>query len=89
MVRIREVQALSGFEARLTFTDGTEKVVDLDAYLRGPIFEPLRADPVAFRQMRVDKELGTICWPNGADIDPDVLYLGVAPAWQDDSRPVS
>ena len=38
------------------------------------MFEPLRADPELFRQVRVDEELGTIVWPNGADMDPDVLH---------------
>ena len=37
------------------------------------MFEPLREDPKLFRQVRVDDELGTIVWPNGADMDPDVL----------------
>jgi hypothetical protein len=27
-----------------------------------------------FRQVRADRELGTIVWPNGADVCPDVLY---------------
>jgi hypothetical protein len=35
------------------------------------MFEPLREDPKLFRQLRVDDELGTIVWPNGADMDPD------------------
>jgi hypothetical protein len=35
--------------------------------------EPLRPNPDLFRQVRVDHELGTIVWPNGADMDPDVL----------------
>ncbi|MCC5876821.1 MAG: DUF2442 domain-containing protein, partial [Candidatus Sumerlaeia bacterium] len=36
-------------------------------------FAPLREE-AAFRQVRVNPELGTIEWPNGADLDPDVLY---------------
>jgi len=31
-------------------------------------------DDSFFRQVRVDHELGTIVWPNGADVCPDVLY---------------
>ena len=37
------------------------------------IFAPLR-DQAEFLCVRVNPELGTICWPNGADLDPDVLY---------------
>jgi Protein of unknown function (DUF2442) len=51
-----------------------EGVVDLAPYLSFQgIFEPLR-DPAYFAQVRVDPELGTVAWPNGADLDPDVLY---------------
>ncbi len=73
MVRIREVEPLSGFRVRLGFTDGTAGEVDLTPYLRGPVFEPLLRDPAVFRALRVDPTLGTIVWPNGADLDPDVL----------------
>lgn len=81
LVRVREVEPLDGFSVDLTFTDGSKKVIDLDDYLRGPVFEPIRNDPELFRAVRVDEEAGTIVWPNGADIDPDVLYLGLKPAW--------
>lgn len=76
LVRVRDVQVLEGFVVRLMFTDGTEREVDLDPYLRGPVFEPIRSDPVVFRAVRVDPEMGTVVWSNGADIDPDVLYHG-------------
>jgi hypothetical protein len=33
-----------------------------------------------FRAVRVDPLLGTIVWPNDADIDPDVLRWGLRPA---------
>ncbi len=80
MVRIRGVETLSGFRVRLSLTDGSVREVDLRPYLNGPVFEPVRNDAVFFKSVRVDEELGTIVWPNGADIDPDVLILGRTPA---------
>ncbi|MCK6458891.1 MAG: DUF2442 domain-containing protein [Planctomycetes bacterium] len=79
MIRVKGVTCLAGYAVRLTFTDGTRRDIDLEPYLRGPIFEPLR-DPARFREVAVDPELGTIVWPNGADICPDVLYHGRTPA---------
>jgi hypothetical protein len=37
------------------------------------VFEPL-ADAAYFRQVRLDEELGTVVWPNGADIAPETLH---------------
>ena len=74
MVDIVEATAVGGFRVRLRFDDGTEGVVDLRPHLRGPIFDPLVNDPELFAAVAVGPELGTIVWPNGADMDPDVLY---------------
>jgi hypothetical protein len=74
-VRIREVEPLDGYVLRIAFTDGSTRDVDLESELWGPVFEPLR-DPAEFRKVAVDQELGTIVWPNGADLDPDVLRGG-------------
>jgi hypothetical protein len=79
-VRIRSVEPLDGFVVRLSFADGTTREIDLEGELWGPVFEPLRADRELFRQVRVDEELGTIVWPNGADMDPDVLHGDFEPA---------
>ena len=89
LVRIKDVEVLDGFKVQLMFTDGSAKVIDLDAYLRGPVFEPIRSDPGLFRSVRVDEEAGTIVWPNGADLDPDVLYFGLKPAWMEDEEEVT
>jgi hypothetical protein len=83
-VRVQSVEALEPFLVRLQFTDGTTREIDLAIYLRGPVFEPIRSDRAVFRSVRVDPELGTIVWPNGADIDPDVLYRGLKPAWMEE-----
>lgn len=89
MVRVSAVEVLEGFTVRLTFTDGAEKVMDLEPYLLGPVFQPLRGNPELFREVEVDPELGTIVWPNGADLDPDVLYADGTPAWAEGHEPVS
>jgi hypothetical protein len=54
------------------FNDGTFRDVDL-SHLKGPVFEPLR-DSAYFAQVRVDTRRGTVFWPNGVDLDPDVLH---------------
>ena len=85
-VRVKAVAPAGGTRVRLEFTNGEARELDLAPYLHGPIFEPIRDDPGAFRAVRVDAELGTIVWPNGADIDPDVLYEGLTPAWRESTE---
>lgn len=80
MVCVASVRCLEGFVVELGFTDGATRILDLDPYLHGPVFEPHRADPVFFRSVRVDAELGTIVWPNHTDLDPEVLRQGLRPA---------
>ena len=73
---VRAVEHLGGHRLRLTFADGRSGDVDLSERFTepvGPVFEPL-VDIDYFRQVVVDEELGTIVWPNGADLAPDVLY---------------
>lgn len=74
MQDILDIDRCPGFVLKLCFQDGIERQVDLENELWGPVFEPLRRAPDLFRQVRVDRELGTIVWPNGADMDPDVLH---------------
>ncbi len=83
LVRIKSVEVLKDFWVRLEFTDGTQRDIDLEPYLHGPIFEPIRNNPMMFRSVKVDKRMGTIVWDNRADIDPDVLYHGLKPAWME------
>ncbi len=72
---ITDVRVLDGYRIELTFSDGAGGVVDLANRIigRAGIFEPLE-DLQFFRQVSVDRELGTIVWPNGADFCPDLLY---------------
>jgi len=73
MLRIRTVRLVGERFVTLGLTDGTFRVVDLTPLMRGPVFEPLLRDPARFREVRVDPVLGTLVWPDGADLDPDVL----------------
>lgn len=58
----------------LRFDDGAEGVVDVSELVPFEgVFAPLR-DPEVFARVSVDPELGTVVWPNGADLDPIVLY---------------
>ncbi|MGC9946360.1 MAG: DUF2442 domain-containing protein [Bryobacteraceae bacterium] len=70
-------KTLGDYRLHLRFEDGVEGVLDFASHLsfRG-VFDPLR-DPAYFARVRVDPELGTLVWPNGADLDPDVLYARV------------
>jgi hypothetical protein len=71
------VEPVADYRLRLRFEDGTEGVVDLKVQLSFQgVFAPL-ADPAYFAQVRIDPELGTVVWPNGADLDPDVLYAQI------------
>ncbi len=56
----------------LKFNDGSEGVVDLKDELYGEMFEPLR-DLNKFKSFRVDPELETLVWENGADFAPEFL----------------
>ena len=75
---VRDVDYVSDYKLMLTFEDGSVKLADLEPYLDGSIFEPLK-DVSYFRTVRLDSELDTIVWENGADISPDFLYeIGVS-----------
>ena len=71
---VTKVEPLEGYRLRLTFDDGVEGIVDVAELTRFKgVFASLR-DPARFTEVCVHSELGTVYWPNGADLDPDVLY---------------
>jgi hypothetical protein len=64
---------VDGYRLRVRFDEGTTKIVDLHPHLDGPIFEPLR-DIAYFKGFRVDHDVDTVVWENGADFAPEFLY---------------
>lgn len=77
--RIESAEYLESYKIRLTFSDGKIRTIDLDGELWGEMFEPLRNLEI-FRQFKVNQELRTIVWPNGADLAPEFLYEAAAPS---------
>ena len=68
------VRALGGYRVWLKFEDGLEGELDLGETLRfRGVFAKLK-DEREFARVRVDPELGTITWPDGADLAPEELY---------------
>jgi hypothetical protein len=75
LIDVVGVRHVAAHQLEITFADGLCAVVDMDKVIQrfSGVFLPLKND-VFFAQVRVDPELGTLVWPNGADICPDVLY---------------
>lgn len=73
MVKITNVQIVAPYTLQITFDDGAKRVIDFAPALAGYYLSPLR-DLNLFNQVRVDPEIHTIVWPNGADFDPATLY---------------
>ena len=73
------VEHLGDFRLRLTFSDGLVRELDFDGVLEGGVFDPLQ-DRALFAQVSVDTVAGTIAWPIGVDLDPDVLHGDHEPA---------
>lgn len=73
--RIKSVRYLQDYWLELGFTDGVKAKMDFAPQVldRGDVFAPFQ-DVNFFRQVTVDEEAGTLVWPNGVDLDPDVLY---------------
>ena len=72
-LHVTAVRHLGGHRLAVTFTDGSEREVDLSGELRGDVFEPLR-DVALFGAAFVDPETRTVAWPNGADLAPEFLH---------------
>jgi len=79
MYDVTEVQCKDGYVLELTFDNGDKRNIDVSTLVPfDGVFEPLK-NKEFFGKVRVDPDVGTVVWPNGADLCPDVLY--------DQSRP--
>jgi len=74
VIDVTSARILARYVVELTFETGETKVIDLEPLMQGPVFQPLLNDYALFRRLRVDREAGTVVWPNGADVSPCTLY---------------
>ena len=79
LIRISNVKPLTAFQVEITLTTGEVVRRDLSALLTGPVFDSIRTDQDHFRQVRVED--GSLVWPGGVDLCPDmVIWGGLPPA---------
>lgn len=71
--RVRSFEVLSPYTLRVEFDDNTEQTINFQPILAGELYKPLR-DLTLFNQVRIDPEVHTLVWPNGADFDPASLH---------------
>jgi len=75
MVKVTRLMLLDGWEVELEFSDGSRGRIDFRGWFSGRpgLLRDLDRLEV-FRQVRLDPESGTLAWPNGVDLCPDVLH---------------
>jgi len=66
MYYVTEASYAGGYRLMIRFEDDETVTVDLSDPLDGPIFEPLKDMPF-FKTFRVNHDVDTVVWPNGAD----------------------
>jgi hypothetical protein len=71
--RVQSFQIEAAYTLRVAFDDGTEQLINFEPILAGELFGPLR-DLTLFQLVRIDPEVHTLVWPNGADFDPATLH---------------
>jgi hypothetical protein len=71
--RVQSFEIVAAYTLRVRFDDDAEQVIDFRPVLAGEIYGLLR-DLALFEQVRIDPEVHTLVWPNGADFDPATLH---------------
>jgi len=71
--RVHSFEIVRPYTLRVSFDDHTQQTIDFRPILAGELYGPL-ADLSLFNQVRLDSEVHTLVWPNGADFDPATLH---------------
>jgi hypothetical protein len=71
--RVTQFSTVEPYTLRIRFDDESEQTIDFRPVLAGELYRPL-IDLEVFNQVRLDPEIHTLVWPNGADFDPATLH---------------
>lgn len=71
--RVLSFEIKAPYTLLVRFEDNTQQVIDFRPVLGGELLRPLRELSV-FNQVKLDPEVHTLVWPNGADFDPATLH---------------
>ena len=71
--RVQSFEIVAPYTLRVQFDDNTEQTINFEPVLAGELYKPLR-DLTLFNQVKIDPEVHTLVWPNGADFDPATLH---------------
>lgn len=72
LARVSAVEHIGARSLRITFSDGLVRELDFADALPGVLASI--DDDESFGAVTVDPVAGTVAWPNGVDLDPDVLH---------------
>lgn len=72
-IKIIDAKILKPYLIEVRFNDNSSKQINLEPVLHGNLYSPLRK-PELFKEMKLNQEIQTIEWPNGADFHPETLY---------------
>jgi len=71
--RVTQFEVVGSYQLRIHFDDGVSQTINFEPVLVGEMYGPLREKSI-FNGVKVDPEIHTLVWPNGADFDPATLH---------------
>jgi hypothetical protein len=71
--RVTSFEIVAPYTLRVHFDDDTHQTINFQPVLAGELYGPL-CDLTLFEQVKIDPEVQTLVWANGADYDPATLH---------------
>lgn len=71
--KVESFEIVEPYVLDVRFDDGRSVRINFEPVLHGELYGPLRNISV-FEQVKIDPEVKTLVWPNGADFNPSTLH---------------